>query len=98
MSASPNALWFWSATSFQYCSGGGTSGGLSGGERPGPNGRTSLGENGKSPAAREGDIKEAESDEEEERELGLQPQTCAWLTTGTKCQDGCRVCIEIFLY
>ena len=30
----------------------------------------SLGENGKSPPAREGDIKEDESDEEEERELG----------------------------
>lgn len=73
-------------------------GGLSGGERQGPNGRTSLGENGKSPATREGDIKEDESDEEEERELGLQPQTCAWLTTGTKCHDGCRVYIEIFLY
>lgn len=98
MSASPNALWFWSATSFQYCSGGGTSGGLSGGERQGPNGRTSLGENGRSPPAREGDIKEDESDEEEERELGLQPQTRAWLTTGAKCHYGCRVYIEIFLY
>lgn len=48
----------------------------------------SLGENGKSPPAREGDIKEDESDEEEERELGLQPQTRAWLTTGTHVTTG----------
>lgn len=57
-SASPSARWFWSATSLQYCSGGGGGGG---GERQGPKGRESLGEKGRSPPARGGDIQGAES-------------------------------------
>ena len=104
-SASPNALWFWSATSFQYCSGRGTSGGgsggdcsalgSSGGERQGPNGNTLPGEKGKSPPVRGGDIKEDES--EEEWELGLQPQTRAQLATGTRRHSGCRICGKTLL-
>lgn len=92
-SASPSALWFWSATSFQYCSDGATAAGRggsgggdcrvrgsSGGERQCPNGSVSSasqGEKGKSPPARGGDIKEDES--AGEREPDLQPQTCAQL-------------------
>lgn len=66
MRAVPSALWFWSATSFQYCSIGGGSrseaqdGGGSGsrdGERQDGKDETSQGEKGKSPS----DIKEDES-------------------------------------
>lgn len=90
MRAVPSALWFWSATSFQYCSvgGGGRSGaqggggsrgdpkvsGSSDGERQDPKDETSQGEKEKL-SVRGGDIKEDESGRKQE--LDWLPPDCA---------------------
>jgi hypothetical protein len=62
--------------------------------RQGPNGNTSQGEKGKSPPAKEGNIKEDES--REEHEMDLVPLTHAQSVTGTKCHARRRVYVKIF--
>lgn len=86
-SASPSARWFWSATSLQYCSGGGgRARGSGGGERQGPKGSESPGEQGKSPPARGGDSQGDGS--AGERGLGAQPDPAQPVPDGSRRAQG----------